>query len=158
MLVDDDVSAPRAVLELLGLGEQAIAQGFAIQGSRFRDGEGNVLGAVPAPPLLGDRFPGMNGITRPRLHRIFQGAVRASGADVKLGITVERLDQDDDGDERGGAVSTALTGAPCGGPKSPAAEPVLPLSAAAGAASRARPRSTPSAPSPRRTRRRRRPP
>ena len=63
-------------LDQLGLGERAIEQGFAIQGSRFHDGEGNVLGEVPAPPLLGDRFPGMNGITRPRLHRIFQDAVR----------------------------------------------------------------------------------
>jgi 2-polyprenyl-6-methoxyphenol hydroxylase-like FAD-dependent oxidoreductase len=84
-------------LDQLGLGEEAIAQGFAIQGSRFRDGEGNILGAVPAPPLLGDRYPGMNGITRPRLHRIFQDAVRASGADVRLGVTVERVDADDDG-------------------------------------------------------------
>jgi 2-polyprenyl-6-methoxyphenol hydroxylase-like FAD-dependent oxidoreductase len=84
-------------LDQLGLGEQAIAQGFAIQGSRFRDGEGNVLGAVPAPPLLGDRYPGMNGITRPRLHRIFQDAVRSSGAEVKLGATVERMESDDDG-------------------------------------------------------------
>ena len=84
-------------LDQLGLGERAIEEGFAIQGSRFRDGEGNVLGAVPAPPLLGDRFPGMNGITRPRLHRIFQDAVRESGAEVTLGVTVEALEQDDYG-------------------------------------------------------------
>ena len=56
-----------------------------------------MLGAVPAPPLLGDRYPGMNGITRPRLHRIFQDAVRESGAEVRLGVTVEALEQDDDG-------------------------------------------------------------
>lgn len=90
-------------LDRLGLGEEAIAQGFAIQGSRFHDGQGNVLGAVPAPPLLGDRYPGMNGITRPRLHRIFQDAVEASGADVRLGVTVESLRQDDSG------VDVALT-------------------------------------------------
>ena len=59
----------------------ASANGRSSRGSRSRgrasdDSEGNVLGAVPAPPLLGDRFPGMNGITRPRLHRIFQDAVR----------------------------------------------------------------------------------
>ena len=39
----------------------------------------------------------MNGITRPRLHRIFQDAVGASGAAVKLGVTVEALRQDDEG-------------------------------------------------------------
>ena len=86
-------------LDQLGLGERAIAQGFAIQGSRFRDGQGNELGAVPAPPLLGDRYPGMNGITRPRLHRIFQDAVRDSGADVRLGVTVESIEQDEEGVE-----------------------------------------------------------
>jgi 2-polyprenyl-6-methoxyphenol hydroxylase-like FAD-dependent oxidoreductase len=84
-------------LDQLGLGEEAIAQGFAIQGSRFHDSQGNELGAVPAPPLLGDRYPGMNGITRPRLHRIFQDAVKPSGADVRLGVTVESIRQDDSG-------------------------------------------------------------
>lgn len=84
-------------LDQLGLGEQAIAQGFAIQGSRFLGADGTVLGAIPAPPLLGDKYPGMNGITRPRLHRIFQGAVRGSGADVRLGVTVETLVRDADG-------------------------------------------------------------
>ncbi len=84
-------------LDQLGLGEQAIAQGFAIQGSRFHDAQGNLLGEVPAPPLLGDRYPGMNGITRPRLHRIFQDAVRASGAKVRLGETVESISQAEDG-------------------------------------------------------------
>jgi 2-polyprenyl-6-methoxyphenol hydroxylase-like FAD-dependent oxidoreductase len=84
-------------LDQLGLGEEAIAQGFAIQGSRFHDRDGNLLGGVPAPPLLGDRYPGMNGITRPRLHRIFQDAVRESGAAVKLGVTVDSLEQDDAG-------------------------------------------------------------
>jgi 2-polyprenyl-6-methoxyphenol hydroxylase-like FAD-dependent oxidoreductase len=84
-------------LDQLGLGEQAIEQGFAIQGSRFLAGDGTVLGAVPAPPLLGDKYPGMNGITRPRLHRIFQDAVRQSGTDVRLGITVQSLAWGTDG-------------------------------------------------------------
>jgi len=79
-------------LDQLGLAERAIEQGFAIQGSRFHDHDGRPLGDVPAPPPLGGRYPGMNGITRPRLHRIFQDAVRASGADVRLGLTVERLE------------------------------------------------------------------
>lgn len=90
-------------LDQLGLGEAAIAQGFAIQGSNFRDRDGNVLGSIPAPPLLGDRYPGMNGITRPRLHRIFQDAVGESGADVNLGVTVASLSQD------AGGVDVELT-------------------------------------------------
>jgi 2-polyprenyl-6-methoxyphenol hydroxylase-like FAD-dependent oxidoreductase len=45
----------------------------------------------------------MNGITRPRLHAIFQEAVRASGADVRLGQTVARIDQP------GGSVEVAFS-------------------------------------------------
>ena len=36
----------------------------------------------------------MNGITRPRLHAIFQEAVKASGADVRLGVTVDAVAED----------------------------------------------------------------
>src|SRR5581483_4041880 len=77
--------------------EQAIAEGCAITGSRFHTSRGDPLGDVPVLQLLGDRYPGMNGITRPRLHRIFQDAVRESGAEVALGVTVSELEQSDDG-------------------------------------------------------------
>ncbi len=90
-------------LDSLGLAEQAIAQGCAITGSRFHTSQGEPLGDVPVLQLLGDRYPAMNGITRPRLHRIFQEAERASGADVVLGVTVESLEQADD------AVDVRLT-------------------------------------------------
>jgi 2-polyprenyl-6-methoxyphenol hydroxylase-like FAD-dependent oxidoreductase len=81
-------------LDVLGLADEAVAQGFAMQGSRFHDRDGNVLADVPALDLLGPRYPPMNGITRPRLHRIFQNAVRDSGATVRLGETVVAIDQD----------------------------------------------------------------
>jgi 2-polyprenyl-6-methoxyphenol hydroxylase-like FAD-dependent oxidoreductase len=81
-------------LDSLGLAEQAVAQGFAMKGSRFHDKDGNVLGEVPALDLLGPKYPPMNGITRPTLHSIFQDAVKASGADVRLGVTVDRVDED----------------------------------------------------------------
>lgn len=79
-------------LDALGLADQAIAQGYAMSGSRFFTHEGVELGAVPAVPVLGPKYPPMNGITRPRLHGIFQNAVRAAGADVRLGLTVEAVD------------------------------------------------------------------
>jgi 2-polyprenyl-6-methoxyphenol hydroxylase-like FAD-dependent oxidoreductase len=84
-------------LDALGLADQAIAQGCAITGSRFHTSRGDPLGDVPVLQLLGDRYPGMNGITRPRLHRIFQDAVQASGAEVALGVTVLELEQAGDG-------------------------------------------------------------
>jgi 2-polyprenyl-6-methoxyphenol hydroxylase-like FAD-dependent oxidoreductase len=51
---------------------------------------------VPALDLLGPKYPPMNGITRPRLHRIFQDAFRESGADIRVGLTVASIDQGDD--------------------------------------------------------------
>ena len=81
-------------LDALGLAEATVAQGFAMKGSRFHDSQGNLLADIPPLDLLGPRYPPMNGITRPRLHTIFQDAVRASGADVRLGLTVEEVGED----------------------------------------------------------------
>ena len=81
-------------LDALGLAEQAVAQGFAMKGSRFRDRNGTVLGEVPALDLLGPKYPPMNGITRPKLHAIFQEAVKGSGADIRLGVTVDAVGTD----------------------------------------------------------------
>jgi 2-polyprenyl-6-methoxyphenol hydroxylase-like FAD-dependent oxidoreductase len=75
-------------LDELGLAEQAVAQGYAMKGSRFHDSQGNLLGEVPALDLLGPKYPPMNGITRPKLHALFQDAVKAARADVRLGVTV----------------------------------------------------------------------
>jgi 2-polyprenyl-6-methoxyphenol hydroxylase-like FAD-dependent oxidoreductase len=83
-------------LDALGLAEQAVAQGFAMKGSRFHDSQGNLLGEVPPLDLLGPKYPPMNGITRPRLHAIFQDAVKGSGASIRLGFTVAAIDQADD--------------------------------------------------------------
>jgi 2-polyprenyl-6-methoxyphenol hydroxylase-like FAD-dependent oxidoreductase len=83
-------------LDALGLAERAVEQGFAMKGSRFHDSQGNLLGEVPALDLLGPKYPPMNGITRPKLHAIFQDAVKASGADVRLGVTVDDIGEDGD--------------------------------------------------------------
>jgi 2-polyprenyl-6-methoxyphenol hydroxylase-like FAD-dependent oxidoreductase len=81
-------------LDALGLAEEAVAQGYAMKGSRFHDSQGNLLGEVPALDVLGPRYPAMNGITRPRLHAIFQEAFKGSGADIRLGVTAERVGED----------------------------------------------------------------
>ena len=43
--------------------------------------------------MLGPDYPGLNGITRPRLHEILTSTVKGSGANVKLGVTVAELRQ-----------------------------------------------------------------
>jgi len=81
-------------LDELGLAEQAVAQGFAMKGSRFHTAGGQLLGEVPALDLLGPKYPPMNGITRPKLHALFQEAVKDAGANVRLGVTVETVGED----------------------------------------------------------------
>jgi 2-polyprenyl-6-methoxyphenol hydroxylase-like FAD-dependent oxidoreductase len=81
-------------LDALGLAEAAVAQGFAMKGSRFHTATGQQLGEVPALDLLGPQYPPMNGITRPKLHAIFQEAVKGSGADIRLGATVDEVNED----------------------------------------------------------------
>jgi 2-polyprenyl-6-methoxyphenol hydroxylase-like FAD-dependent oxidoreductase len=84
-------------LDALGLADEAVAQGFKMVGSRFHTKDGHLIAEIPAEPLLGPKYPPMNGITRPRLHTIFQEAAKASGASIRLGLTIDSIAQDADG-------------------------------------------------------------
>jgi len=87
----------------LGLADACVERGFAFEGSRFHDREGNVLMDIPFERLAGPDHPPMNGITRPRLHEILTSAARASGAGIRLGVTVADISQAPD------AVEVAFT-------------------------------------------------
>jgi len=86
-------------LHQLGLLEDALAAGFAMDGDRFFLADGTQLSDNTFPRVVGPEFPGLNGITRPRLHEILTGAVKRSGAKVTLGHRIESLNQTDDGVE-----------------------------------------------------------
>lgn len=81
----------------LGVLDEIRERGYVHNGMRPLRFTGEPLGepryAPPgAPPvMLG------GGIMRPVLHDILSTRVRAAGIDVKLGVTVETLEQDDDG-------------------------------------------------------------
>lgn len=86
-------NALRALGEL-GLAAACLQQGFGFPGHQFHDRDGNPLGPptdFPLPP--GAPGPAMNGITRPRLHKILQDAVLESGAEVESGKTIASLVQ-----------------------------------------------------------------
>jgi 2-polyprenyl-6-methoxyphenol hydroxylase-like FAD-dependent oxidoreductase len=78
-------------LHQLGLLEQALAAGFAMDGDRFFLADGTQLSDNTFPRVVGPQFPGLNGITRPRLHEILTAAVRRSGAKVTLGHRIANL-------------------------------------------------------------------
>lgn len=86
-------------LGAIGLAEKAIEEGYPFEGARFFDSQGNMMADVPFHRVAGPKYPPMNGITRPKLHKILQDAVKESGANVRTGLTVGELEQDEDGVE-----------------------------------------------------------
>jgi 2-polyprenyl-6-methoxyphenol hydroxylase-like FAD-dependent oxidoreductase len=84
-------------LDQLGVAEEAIAAGFAMDGDRFSLSDGTVLAENEHPRAAGPQYPSTNGITRTRLHEILQAKVRASGATLRIGETFTELRQDTDG-------------------------------------------------------------
>lgn len=82
----------------LGLLDRIVAEGYCFNATRICGADGRVIVAsrVAGRPL-GERIPNSGGILRPILHRILSDATRASGADVRLGVSVARLEQHGEG-------------------------------------------------------------
>jgi 2-polyprenyl-6-methoxyphenol hydroxylase-like FAD-dependent oxidoreductase len=78
----------------LGLLDRVAAESHCYNATRICDAEGGVIAAsrVSGQPL-GPRIPNGGGILRPVLHRILSEATRASGATVRLGVTVSDITQ-----------------------------------------------------------------
>jgi 2-polyprenyl-6-methoxyphenol hydroxylase-like FAD-dependent oxidoreductase len=83
-------------LDALGLGGRVLADGYRMLGVRVHKADGEEMFTIDEQPLV-EGYPPMNGITRPRLHKILTSAVLASGADVRTGVTVTEIAQDADG-------------------------------------------------------------
>jgi 2-polyprenyl-6-methoxyphenol hydroxylase-like FAD-dependent oxidoreductase len=64
-----------------------------MEGSRSHDIAGNVVADIDFERPAGVSFPSMNGLTRPRLHKILQDAALASGATVRTGVTFSAIEQ-----------------------------------------------------------------
>ena len=81
-------------MDALGLADRCVEAGFPMPGSRMHDTQGNVLADMGfvRPPGLREELPIMSALRRPRLHEILKAAVRDSGADVRLGMTVANLE------------------------------------------------------------------
>lgn len=95
-------NALRALNEL-GLAREAVAQGHPMFGDTTWTADGQTLIADHEWPPLVEGLPPGNGITRPRLHRIFQSHTLQSGADVRTGVTFAALN------DQGGRVEVQFT-------------------------------------------------
>ncbi|MFF5575495.1 FAD-dependent oxidoreductase [Streptomyces luteogriseus] len=85
------------VLRELGVWEQVSASGFAFGSLGVAAPDGTVLFVAEDLQTGGDDLPATLGMQRPQLQQILIDAVRASGATVRLGTTVDTLEQGADG-------------------------------------------------------------
>lgn len=81
----------------LGVLDEIRTRGFVHDGMRPMKFTGEPLGPPMRAPAGSPPVMHGGGIMRPVLHDILSSRVRASGIDVKLGITVETLEQDEAG-------------------------------------------------------------
>ncbi len=83
-------------LASVGLADEALAAGYAMDKLVFYDAEGHLLYEVPQPRLAGPDYPSSNALARPQLHKLLQDAVHKAGVNVRVGATVSELEQRDD--------------------------------------------------------------
>lgn len=80
----------------LGVLDEIMARGSTADGTRVCGQDGSKLYDLETPRLDGGAAPGGGGILRPILHSILSAHTRASGAQVRLGLSVRDLRQSPD--------------------------------------------------------------
>ena len=82
----------------LGLLEAVKQAGYSAEGpTKMFDKDGTLLSTGPSEPMFGAGVPNLGGILRPKLHHLMREAVVAAGVKVRLGVTVERVEEIADG-------------------------------------------------------------
>jgi 2-polyprenyl-6-methoxyphenol hydroxylase-like FAD-dependent oxidoreductase len=76
----------------LGILPEILESAYTGNGIQVCDVAGQRLGVVPSPPLADADVPGTGGIMRPVLHRILSHKTLALGTQVRLGLTVDALE------------------------------------------------------------------
>ncbi len=84
-------------LRMVGVLDQCVAKGFGYSHFDACDANGNVTGTVQMPGLNGPNYPATIGIMRQALHAVLQQAVTEAAVPVRLGVTVQSLDENDGG-------------------------------------------------------------
>jgi 2-polyprenyl-6-methoxyphenol hydroxylase-like FAD-dependent oxidoreductase len=84
-------------LERVGLMEPCLQAGFQVSEYRYYDADENLLASLKPLRVAGPDAPAMNMLPRPALHQILRSAAEQAGARIRLGVTVERIDQSDAG-------------------------------------------------------------
>ena len=85
------------VLRELGVWEQVEAAGYAFDEVGLASPDGHVFHVQKDIRTGGDDLPATVGMQRPQLQSILIDAVHDSGAEVRLGVTAEAIEQDESG-------------------------------------------------------------
>jgi 2-polyprenyl-6-methoxyphenol hydroxylase-like FAD-dependent oxidoreductase len=80
----------------LGLLDGYLASSFSFDRTGIYDIAGNLQAMLPGRRLAGPQYPANLGISRPALHDILTTAARSKGTQVRLGVTVEALQESGD--------------------------------------------------------------
>jgi 2-polyprenyl-6-methoxyphenol hydroxylase-like FAD-dependent oxidoreductase len=75
----------------LGVADLCLERGFVYKRQRHYDAAGNMIAERTMPAIAGLDIVGHCGIPRPILHDILVSSARASGADIRTGVTVAAL-------------------------------------------------------------------
>jgi len=86
--------ATMRALAQLGVIDAFLAKGAASDGVEIHIPTGQKVAELPTPRLAGPDVPGNGAILRPVLARILADATRASGANVRLGTTFTKIEQE----------------------------------------------------------------
>lgn len=81
-------------LNKIGLAAECVTQGGAFVGWRIHDAHGNHLMDSPNNDDAAPGFPPVNGITRPKLHKILEAKARAEGVKITLDASVAAMQDD----------------------------------------------------------------
>lgn len=85
------------VLDEIGVWPQVRERGFPFDGLGLRSRTGELLLDVPEQRTGGPDLPGTAGMNRPQLAAVLSEEAQRAGASVRLGVTVDALDQDESG-------------------------------------------------------------
>lgn len=86
----------RAMAEL-GVLEAYLSAGYAFEDVGIYSPDGRQLARIPGQRLAGPDFPANVGISRRALHKVLSETAIGLGANVRLGTSVDQLEQDADG-------------------------------------------------------------
>jgi 2-polyprenyl-6-methoxyphenol hydroxylase-like FAD-dependent oxidoreductase len=84
--------------QALGILERVMDDAHTADGVQVCGVDGAPLTVIPTPAPVGSNVPGSGGIMRPTLHKILSGDVLERGTNVRLGITVDAIVHEADGE------------------------------------------------------------